>query len=450
MKAFRALYGYNYVQNGWMGDIYSLNVDNVSFLRATISPSQPGVGRLDYKTWVAISEDCSVLTGHCMCPAGNAKSCSHISALLYAVVLAWSSGVAGTTCTDKTQAWGKGAAKSLTHEKVIDITFDRPSSQVLQDTSKKFASRNITPDTQQFLDHKDLQESIEQSAVKDLWNVKGTMLYKVLNAPEESFIEQTDISHACHDISSDRPVKSSPCHSCEQFFKKYVRFPENKIIQLNSLTQSQNSTLWMDSRKLRITASRANAVPKSNRANPDKFINNQLYQRFKGCAVTRHGQKSEPKAREWFEAKTGQIVTKSGITIHPDEPYFAASPDGLVGEDTILEIKCPTRPLQELVTSGKYDVTLKDGQLILNPKGVNGYYCQVQMTMFCTKRSLCKFVLWTPDEQCIMSVPFSMEYMSGVLPRLRNFYFHHLLVRMTEEHYNQRLKISREYQKICC
>lgn len=48
-----------------------------------------------------------------------------------------------------------------------------------------------------------------------------------------------------------------------------------------------------------------------------------------------------------------------------------------------------------MIDSGKYDVVLKNGRHILNPKGKNGYYSQVQFAMFCSRTSQCKFILWT-------------------------------------------------------
>ena len=48
--------------------------------------------------------------------------------VIYAVTLVWSSGAGGTTCTGVKQAWGRGATKSLVHEKLVDISFDRPST----------------------------------------------------------------------------------------------------------------------------------------------------------------------------------------------------------------------------------------------------------------------------------------------------------------------------------
>jgi len=57
--------------------------------------------------------------------------------------------------------------------------------------------------------------------------------------------------------------------------------------------------------------------------------------------ATRHGQKCEPVARAWFESVTGLKVNKSGIVVRVDEPYIAASPDGIIDKTTILETNCP-------------------------------------------------------------------------------------------------------------
>jgi putative phage-type endonuclease len=54
------------------------------------------------------------------------------------------------------------------------------------------------------------------------------------------------------------------------------------------------------------------------------------------------GIEQEPYARARYEEVTGELVTLCGFAIHGDIPYFGASPDGLVGEDGLVEIKCPT------------------------------------------------------------------------------------------------------------
>lgn len=63
-----------------------------------------------------------------------------------------------------------------------------------------------------------------------------------------------------------------------------------------------------------------------------------------------------------------------------------------------MEIKCP---VTGLIESGKCDVISKNGQLILKPKGINGYYTQDQLAMHCTSAKFCKFYAWcaNPDER---------------------------------------------------
>lgn len=145
----------------------------------------------------------------------------------------------------------------------------------------------------------------------------------------------------CHAL----PVVIFSIHMWTLVLKK-MKFVENS-------TRDQKTPMWLDSRKVRITSSRVNSLRKSNRADPNKLLNNLLYTRFKGCSATRHGQKYESVARQWFEGKTGKSVTQSGLCIHPTQTYVAASPDGLVDNDTVIEIKWPTKNLTEMGISLK-------------------------------------------------------------------------------------------------
>ena len=66
-----------------------------------------------------------------------------------------------------------------------------------------------------------------------------------------------------------------------------------------------------------------------------------MVSRFVNDAM-QHGIETEPMARARYEEVTGELVTLCGFAIHGEMPYFGASPDGLVGEDGLVEIKCPT------------------------------------------------------------------------------------------------------------
>ena len=54
-----------------------------------------------------------------------------------------------------------------------------------------------------------------------------------------------------------------------------------------------------------------------------------------------HGVKYEKTAIQAFEDRTGNKVKPGGLHIHLNYPFLAASPDGLIGTDQVIEVKCP-------------------------------------------------------------------------------------------------------------
>ena len=53
------------------------------------------------------------------------------------------------------------------------------------------------------------------------------------------------------------------------------------------------------------------------------------------------GTEQEPFARTAYEIKTENIVDQVGFIFHPRLDFTGASPDGLIGRDGGLELKCP-------------------------------------------------------------------------------------------------------------
>lgn len=230
MKAFRSLYGKNYVESGWLGDIFYYKDGSRNFLKATVSPSQPGVGRSDYKVWVSVS-DSGIDTGYCSCPAGSGRSCSHIAAVVYAVVMAWDHGLAGETCTDKQRVWGKGATKVLSnHQQFAEIIGENMNSKEVDDKVAR---------PKQYLDHNDLKTFVKDSAFKPLWECKGTMLNKILSAPETPISDKQPLVHGNHDVDSDKPSVPS-CSPCKDFYNKYVDIGYTNLNVLEKSTVKQS------------------------------------------------------------------------------------------------------------------------------------------------------------------------------------------------------------------
>jgi putative phage-type endonuclease len=94
------------------------------------------------------------------------------------------------------------------------------------------------------------------------------------------------------------------------------------------------------------------------------------------------GVEKEPLARAAYEASRGVLVMEEGYVPHPTIERSGASPDGLVGDDGLVEIKCPNEATHlENLMRGSAD-----------PQYLNQMYWQ----MACTDRKWCDFVSYDP------------------------------------------------------
>lgn len=90
------------------------------------------------------------------------------------------------------------------------------------------------------------------------------------------------------------------------------------------------------------------------------------------------GTEIEPLAREAYAISQEVEVTQVGFVLHPTIDRAGASPDGIVGEDGIMQIKCPD--------------THTHLQYILDGKVPADYQKQMLWEMACTERKWCDFV----------------------------------------------------------
>jgi len=97
-------------------------------------------------------------------------------------------------------------------------------------------------------------------------------------------------------------------------------------------------------------------------------------------AAMQRGTDLEPVARAAYEVATGALVIESGFW---HNEHMGASPDGLIDDDGLLEIKCPS-----LATHFGY---LKAGTV------PSKYVPQIQMQMYVTGRAWCDFVSFCPE-----------------------------------------------------
>lgn len=155
----------------------------------------------------------------------------------------------------------------------------------------------------------------------------------------------------------------------------------------------QGSPEWHAARLGKVTASRvADVVAKTktgwgvSRAN---YMAELLVERLTGQPAERYtnsamqwGLDTEPEAKAAYEFRTDASVADAGFVPHPTIAMSGASPDGYVGDDGLVEIKCPN-------TATHIDTLL--GQSVPDK-----YVVQMQWQMACTGRKWCDFVSFDP------------------------------------------------------
>ena len=151
----------------------------------------------------------------------------------------------------------------------------------------------------------------------------------------------------------------------------------------------QGSNEWFAIRIGKVTASRvADIIAKTKSGystSRDNYMAQLVCERLTGQkgesftnAAMQHGTETEPLARAAYEALKDVLVDVVGFVPHPSIKMAGASPDGLVGDDGLLEIKCPN-------TATHIDTLLSESV-------PTKYFTQMQFQLACTGREWCDFV----------------------------------------------------------
>lgn len=156
----------------------------------------------------------------------------------------------------------------------------------------------------------------------------------------------------------------------------------------------QRTAEWFEDRVGCLTASRMKdvlAVLKSGKpaAAYTALLDTIVAERLTGEAIgsfvnsaMQWGIDHEAEALAAYENETAEFVEQVGFIRHPKIEWLGASPDGLVGEDGLIEIKCPSSS-----THIKY---------VLAGEVPEQYKPQMMLQMLCTGRKWCDFVSYDP------------------------------------------------------
>lgn len=156
----------------------------------------------------------------------------------------------------------------------------------------------------------------------------------------------------------------------------------------------EEKAAWLEARCGKLTASRmADAMDFLKNGQPSQkrsdLIRDLLAERYTGASVRHYvtdamawGIEKEAEAKAAYEAHTGALIADCGLFDHPEIDMFAATPDGLIGSDGLIECKAPTTP--------------KFVRWVMNGTVPDEHRPQMAAQLLCTGRKWVDFVAFDP------------------------------------------------------
>ncbi len=176
------------------------------------------------------------------------------------------------------------------------------------------------------------------------------------------------------------------------------------------LQLEQRGPEWFTARTGKITASLAAAcLGKDPKHGPLSAYNQITGKTVRAVnPAMQYGIDNEGKGRASYEIATGNLVMETGLWVHDDEPWLAASPDGLVGDSGLVEIKCPATV----------------------PEAVSETHeIQMRIQMACCNRWWCDYYAWTEEAKLCERIARDLDKERDLILRLHAWYKQYILTK---------------------
>jgi putative phage-type endonuclease len=199
---------------------------------------------------------------------------------------------------------------------------------------------------------------------------------------------------------------------------------------MREIKEPQRSPGWFKARKGRVTGSIAGAAlglsPFMTPADAMRIMVREYHgaeREFTGNIATDWGTFNEAGAAFEFTLKTGLAVKECGFFEYAD--WLGASPDGLIGNGAVVEIKCP--------------FGIRSDPNPVFKEIAPHYYAQIQIEMLCANKTWCYFYQWTPHGEDLQEYALDDKWLAENLPKLKAFHDLFLIEIKNKDHLEPKL-----------
>uniref|UniRef100_V5I921 YqaJ viral recombinase domain-containing protein n=1 Tax=Anoplophora glabripennis TaxID=217634 RepID=V5I921_ANOGL len=203
---------------------------------------------------------------------------------------------------------------------------------------------------------------------------------------------------------------------CEKYLKALNMNVEEKL-RIEKLTRRQNqSPMWLEERRKRLTASNFGRICKAKSSKAKFNIINDITQDKKlNLPAIRYGRNHEDVAIIKYLEKYPCKYKKAGLFVHKVHSFLGGSPDGLIENDGIIEIKCSYKAKDKNFDQVTLDFLDSSNKL----KITHNYYYQIQGLLEITNRPWCDFVVYMNQDIMIQRIERKPKFWANMLNKLR-------------------------------
>ena len=196
---------------------------------------------------------------------------------------------------------------------------------------------------------------------------------------------------------------------------------QKSFLEINTRGQSRNP-LWKEERLKRLQSSEFGRICKATERTDHLKLAKSL-QTAKNIVTPAiyHGQKHEAIAIRQYEKDSGCKIQQCGIFVSTNCPFLGASPDGIINDDVVIEVKCPYSIRNEEISTSNLPY-LKTGESGVFLDKTHNYYFQIQGQLFCSERKKCVLIIYTLKDVMYLDIERDDKFISNMISHLKDFF----------------------------
>ncbi|CAG9135197.1 unnamed protein product [Plutella xylostella] len=219
-----------------------------------------------------------------------------------------------------------------------------------------------------------------------------------------------------HDYGSTCAAPDMTPEEYEKAKAEYMESFKNLTADRDSIERQtilqRESSQWLELRKNLLTASNFGQICKRKvNTSTANLVKNLLYKKnISHITSIAHGVEHEMVALQQLSKQLDVHIEPCGLFIDREHAFIGATPDGLIGDDTIVEVKCPLVAVKTGI-----DVAVKEKKIQLfrfnkvtgttEINKTSNWFYQVQGQLHVTGRQQCIFGIWAGE-----NIPLKVEY----------------------------------------